>query len=322
MKKLLSIPALSVIMILSLQAQPVSDYLYKLDNGIIVKKDLSWSQVWVQQSHAPLAANDQNQFAVNVRTLGDLISSQSFTLMSGGKEVKTKGIAPGTYDLKMSFKLSGTPGSLSFVVGNVVIKPKTKTNISVTLYDYQIIVDETAFSGSGPSGFETAVQRCKLSPFDGTLTAIPEFYTWGNRSVTIAPQEGAGKGKGRIRAGRYDVLMNINLGGQKHKVWLENFEMKPGATYKISANLNAGGIIYTGTNRNVRAMHLYPAGASAQQTGPAAPIKNINPMVYSNITELSCCTPGTFDVLLQMQGDKYEWRKNVAVTTGSKTEIK
>ena len=53
-----------------------------------------------------------------------------------------QGAAPGTYDMKLSFKLSGKPGTLSFMVGNVIIKPNTKTNVSITLYDYQIAITE------------------------------------------------------------------------------------------------------------------------------------------------------------------------------------
>jgi hypothetical protein len=321
MKKLLSIPALSVIMILSLQAQPVSDYLYKLDNGITIKTDRTWSQVWVQQSYAPLPANDQNPVAVNVRTLGDLIASQSFVLMSKGKEVKNKGIAPGSYDLKMTFKLSGKPGTLSFVVGNVLIKPATKTNVGITLYDYQIMVDESLTASSGLSSFETSVQRCKSSPVEVKLQGIPAFYTPGNRTTPVTPDEGGGKTKGRIKAGTYDVLMTIGLSGQNHKVWLENFQMKPGASYRISANLNAGGIVYTGGNKNVKSMHLYPAGTATRQTGAPAPVKNQETISYTNIMDINCCTPGTFDVLLRT-GDKYEWRTNIAVTTGTKTEVR
>jgi hypothetical protein len=321
MKKLLSIQALSVMMILTLQAQPVSDYLYKLDNGITIKTDRTWSQVWVQQSYAPLSANDQNSVAVNVRTLGDLIASQSFVLMSKGKEVKTKGIAPGSYDLKMTFKLSGKPGTLSFVVGNVLIKPNTKTNVGITLYDYQITIDESMTATSGLSSFETSVHRCKSSGVEVNLQGIPSFYSPGNRTAPVTPDEGSGKTKGRIKAGTYDVLMTIGLSGQSHKVWLENFQMKPGTSYRISTNLNAGGIIYTGGNKNVKSMHLYPAGTAARQTGMPAPVKNQETISYTNIMDINCCTPGTFDVLLRT-GDKYEWRTNIAVTTGTKTEVR
>ncbi|MGE5420666.1 MAG: hypothetical protein ACM3UT_10795 [Chloroflexota bacterium] len=322
MKKLIFIPAIQALLILSMQAQPVSDYLYKLDNGITVKNDHTWSQVWVQQSYAPLTASDQSPLHVDVRTLGDLVSGSAYILTSNGKEIKMKGLAPGTYDLKMTFKLSGEPGNLSFRVPGMVIKPKMKTNVMVTLYDYQIMIDESTSSATTAS-FETAVQRCKLTPVQANLIGVPTFFSAGDHSKPVMPDDGAGKTKGRIKPGTYDVLLTINLSGQNHKVWLEEFQMKPGTNYKMTANLNAGGIVYTGGNKDVKSMHLYPAGTAAQQTGTPMPVKGQETISYGNITELNCCTPGTFDVLLRIgNGDKYEWRRNVAVTTGTKTEVK
>ncbi|HLN54660.1 MAG TPA: hypothetical protein VK207_01640 [Bacteroidales bacterium] len=322
MRKLLLIPAIQALLILSMQAQPVSDYLYKLDNGITVKNDHTWSQVWVQQNYAPLTANDQSPLHVDVRTLGDLVSGSSYILTSNGKEVKMKGVAPGTYDLKMTFKLSGEAGNLSFSVPGMVIKPKMKTNVMVTLYDYQIMIDESA-SSSTTASFETAVQRCKLTPVQASLVGMPSFFSTGDHSKAITPDEGAGKTKGKIKPGTYDVLLTINLSGQNHKIWLNEFQMKPGTNYKMTTNLNAGGIVYTGGNKDVKSMHLYPAGTAAKQTGTPMPVKGQETISYANINELNCCTPGTFDVLLRFgNGDKYEWRKNVAVTTGTKTEVK
>ena len=59
------------------------------------------------------------------------------------------GATPGTYDLKLTFKLSGKPGTLSFVVGNVLIKPQTKTSVTITLYDYQISIAESPDPSKG-----------------------------------------------------------------------------------------------------------------------------------------------------------------------------
>lgn len=161
MKKLLLIFSLFAIVIISLQAQPVSDYSYKLDNGITVRTERCWNQVWIQQSYAPIAAGDKTPLAVNIRTLGDLVSGSALKLQSGGKEVKLQGAAPGTYDLKLTFKLSGKPGILSFVIGNILLKPKSKTSVSVTLYDYQILIDESPVSLSGLSSFETMINKWK-----------------------------------------------------------------------------------------------------------------------------------------------------------------
>lgn len=307
-------------MAFSLTAQPVSGYICKFDNGINVKTDHTWSQVWVQQTFAPLTASDQIPLSVNIRTLGDLISGSSYHLENKGKEIKMKGVAAGIYDLRMSFKLSGQPGTLSFLISKVEIKPKTKTNLSVTLYDYQVKVEEST-STSRNASFETAVQRCKASTIQDNLSGIPVFYPAGDHSRSIAPAESISGIKGRMTPGKYDMLMTIAIAGQNHRIWLENFEMKPGKNYKVSVNLNAGGIVYTGGNRNVKSLHMYPAGTAARQTGTPAPIKTLETLSYTTIDELNCCTPGTFDVLLKI-GDKYEWRKNVAITTGSKTEIK
>ena len=62
-----------------------------------------------------MTANDKAPLAVNIRTLGDLISGSTFKLLRSGKESKVLGATPGTYDLKLIFKLSGKPGTLSFV---------------------------------------------------------------------------------------------------------------------------------------------------------------------------------------------------------------
>lgn len=304
-----------------LQAQPVTDYLYKLDNGITVKTEHAWNQVWVQQTYSPPAANDQSPLTVNVRTLGDLTSGLTYKLMSKGKEVKLKGAAAGTYDLKLVCKLSAQPGTISFSIGNVVIKPKTKTNVAVTLYDYQVIVSESPASAA-LSPFETELKRCKLSPVQQNLFSVPSFFTPGNHTVPLKPDEMTGNTKGKIKPGTYDVLLTVGISNQTHKIWLEGFQMKQGMSYKIASNLNAGGIVYAGGNRDVKEMRLYPAGTSAKQTGAPAPVKNMETIFYTDILNLNCCPPGTFDVLLKVGGDKYEWRKNIAITTGTKTEVK
>jgi hypothetical protein len=61
MKKIVSILVLQTIAILAM-GQTVSDYIYKFDNGIAVKSERGWDQVWVQQSYAALAANDQTSY--------------------------------------------------------------------------------------------------------------------------------------------------------------------------------------------------------------------------------------------------------------------
>jgi hypothetical protein len=323
MKKLLLIVAMQAAFTLFIQSQPVTEYSYKLDNGITVKTERCWNQVWIQQSYAPIAAGDQTPLAVSMRTLGDLISGSSFKLLNKGKEVGMKGAAPGTYDLKMIFKLSGKPGTLSFIIGNILIKPKTKTTVSATLYDYQILIDESPVSLNGLASFETFVNRCKANTIQDIYFGIPSFYPKGNHEKSIAPDEASTKTRGKIKPGTYDMLISISISNQTHKIWLENFQLKSDVSYKVSTNLNAGGVIYTGNNKDVKSMHLYPAGTASKQTGNPAPNKSLETIAYENVSIAHCCSPGTYDVLLDIgNGTKYEWRKNIAVSTGTKSEIK
>lgn len=323
MKKLLSLLAVTMVVIPSLQSQPVSDYSYKLENGISVKTERCWNQVWIQQSYAALNAGEKTPLAVNIRTMGDLISSSAFKMLKAGKEVKMLGASPGTYDLKLSFKLSGKPGTLSFVAGNIVIKPKTKTSLSVTLYDYQILIDEFPASTKGFSYYESKVYRYKGITDQTNNLGIPSFYIKGKHDKSIPPDESMGETKGKIKPGTYDVLISIDISGQKQKVWLENFVMKSDINYKIAINLNGGVIIYTGGNKDVKDMHLYPAGTAARQTVTPAPVKNMELGGYESLTLLNACPPGSYDVLLYFgKGNKYEWRKNIVVKTGTKTEVK
>jgi hypothetical protein len=309
-----------MIVMLSSNAQPVSDYLYKLDNGILLKSEHCWNHVWVQQDYADLKAGDQSPLSVNIRTLGDLTTGSSFKLLKGGKEIKTQGAAPGTYDMKLSFKLTGKPGTLSFVVGNVVIKPKTKTTVSVTLYDYQIAIAETKGSFKGKSSFETKTYKFKGNDL-ADVAGIPAFYAKGNHDKAISPDESASKTSGLIQPGVYDVLITMDLAGKTQKIWLENFTMKPDIKYSIATNLNGGVMVYSGGNKDVKAMHLYPSGTSASQTGTPAPISNLEIGYSDKISNGSVWAPGAYDVLLAT-GKKYEWRKNLIIKTGSRTEIK
>lgn len=323
MKKLLPFFALQTIVILTLQAQPVSDYSYKLDNGITVRTEHCWSQVWVQQTYATLTANDKTPLAVNIRTLGDLIAGSTFKLLNAGKEIKMQGAAPGTYDLKLIFKLSGKPGTLSFIVENIVIKPKTKTSVSVTLYDYQIVIGEAPAKSKGLASYETQVNRCKSNTVQDMYFGIPSFYAKGKHDKPIPPDQTTNKTSGSIKPGTYDMLISVGISGQTQNIWLENFIMKPDIKYKISTNLNAGGITYAGVNKDVNVMKLYPAGTADKQAGNPSPNKNIEIISYENIKVANCCSPGTYDVLLGLKNSsKYEWRKNIIIQTGTRSEVK
>ena len=324
MKNIISILVLHLVLLFAIQGQPVSQYIYKLKNGISIKTERCWNQVWIQQSYAPMNEGDKTSpLTVNIRALGDLIAGSEFKLLSAGKEVKMQGAAPGTYDLMLNFKLSGSPGTLSFIAGNIVIKPKTKTTVSVTLYDYQINLEEKQASLNGLGQYESEVNRCKSHTIQDVYFGIPTFFEPGKHDKAITPEKTDGNTKGKIKPGTYDLLLSIAISTQNHKVWLENFQVKPDMSYKVTVNLNAGGIVYTGSNPDVKAMHLYPAGTAVKQTGKPEPIKNLETISYDKVTVANCCSPGTYDVLLRIAKDsKYEWRKNVAITTGVRTEVK
>jgi hypothetical protein len=323
MKKLVSMLIFLSVIIFTMQAQPVSDYSYKLGNGITVKMEHCWNQVWVQQSYAPIAAGDKTPLAVSIRALGDLISGSAYKLQSSGKEVRLQDAASGTYDLKLTLKLSGKPGTLSFVIGNILIKAKTKTTVSVTLYDYQILIAESPGALNGLSSFTTFVNRFKSNTIQDLYFGIPSFYAKGQHDKPVSPDQTTNKTSGNIKPGTYDLLISIGLSGQTQKVWLENFLMKPDINYKISINLNAGVITYTGGNKDVKALQLYPAGTAARQTGNPSPDKNLEIISYQTVGLSNCCSPGTYDVLLNFKnGSKYEWRKNIIIQTGTKTDVK
>ncbi|MGA2405953.1 MAG: hypothetical protein ABSF81_04280 [Bacteroidales bacterium] len=323
MKKLFSFLALQMAVIFCLHAQPVSDYTYKLDNGITIKAEHCWNQVWVQQDYTALKTGDKTPLTVITRTLGDLTSGSSFKLLRAGKEVKMLGAAPGTYDLKLTFKLSGKPGTLSFVVGNVLIKPQTKTSVTITIYDYQVSIAESPGSLKGLSFYDLKINKYKGNTEQSNNMGILSFYAKGKHNKPIPPDESTNNTSGKIKPGTYDVLISIGISGQAQKVWLENFTMKADINYMIATNLNGGVIIYTGGNKEVKNMHLYPAGLAAKQTGNPAPIKNLELGSYDNLTLTNACPPGAYDVLLTFgNGTKYEWRKNLIVKTGARTEVK
>jgi hypothetical protein len=152
---------------------------------------------------------------------------------------------------------------------------------------------------------------------------IPSFFPKGKHDKPIIPDESTNNTSGKIKPGTYDMLISIGISGQAQKVWLENFTLKPDVNYMITTNLNGGVIVYTGGNKEVKNIHLYPAGTASKQTGTPAPIKNLELGSYDNLTQTNACPPGAFDVLLTFgNGSKYEWRKNVIIQCGKKAEVK
>ena len=324
MKKVIILLMFFAVMVFSLQAQKVSNYTYHFDNGINVKTEQTWNQVWVDQRFDALKTSEQSPpLAVNVRILGDLTLNSAFKLYSSGKEVRVQGVKPGTYNMKVTCKLSGKPGTLSFDLDNIIVKPQTKTTVSVTLYDYQILIEEKPGNQKGLSYYASKVDRYKGNTEQNPSCGVPTFYLKGKRDKPVVPDEATSNKNGRIKPGTYDVMISLGVPGRIQKVWLENFAMKPDVSYNITTNLNAGVIEYTGGNRDVKALHLYPAGIADRQKGNATPDKNSEMIKCEGQAITSACPPGTYDVLLNFSnGSRYEWRKNVVVKTGSRTQVK
>ena len=184
-------------------------------------------------------------------------------------------------------------------------------------------ITEAPAPSKGLASFDYKINRFKGNTDQSNNLCVPTFYMKGQHDKAVTPAESSSKTAGKIKAGTYDVLISIAISDQTQKVWLENFTMKPDVNYAISTNLNGGVIVYTGGNKDIKNMHLYPSGTSVKQTGNPAPIKNLELGNYSNITSASACPPGAYDILLAYgNGNKYEWKKNLVVKTGSRTEVK
>jgi hypothetical protein len=137
------------------------------------------------------------------------------------------------------------------------------------------------------------------------------------------PSENAGKKSGKIKPGTYDVLLSLGAPGYVQKIWLENFTMKPDVSYNITTNLNAGVIEYTGGNKDVKSIHMYPAGTADKQKGNATPDKKLERIKCESQNISSACPPGTYDVLLNYNnGARYEWRRNIVVKTSARVQVK
>ncbi len=323
MKNFIILLIINSAMIFSLQAQKVSNYIYRLDNGINVKMEQCWNHVWVSQTFEAMKPTDQAPLVPTIRALGNLTSGSSFKAFSAGKEVKLQNLKPGTCILKETFKLSGKPGTISFDIENIEIKPQTKTTLSIVLYDYQILIEEKPESHNGQSAFASKIERYKGNVEQNPTCGVLLFYAKGNHEKPMFPADGNAVKTGAIKAGTYDVLITLGAPGHIQKIWLENFIVKPDISYNITTNLNAGIIEYLGGIKDVKAFHLYPAGTSSKQTGAPAPDRNLEIMKCESQGTASACPPGTYDVLLNYNnGKKYEWRKNIAVSTGSRTQVK
>ncbi|HOK26759.1 MAG TPA: hypothetical protein P5320_07420 [Bacteroidales bacterium] len=323
MKKSVVILFSIAFIVFSVNAQKVTSYTYKLANGITVKMEKAWPKVWVQQTQEAFSASEQPQsVVVNMRIMGELTKGHTFKLTSGGKDVRLKDASPGTYDLKINSALSGSPGNIVTDITGVVVKPKMKTSVNVTIYDYQINIEESPLPAKGLASWDFKVNRYKGNNDQTYNQAVPTFYAKGARDKTITPDESSGKSSGKIKPGAYDVLVTVEIPGYNQKIWLENFTMKADVSYKVSINMNAGEVMYAGTSREVTKLHLYPSGTSDKMQGVAKPDRSLEFLVVEPATAKFPCMPGTYDVLINYGNKKYEWRKGIIVRTGTITTVK
>jgi hypothetical protein len=223
--------------------------------------------------------------------------------------------------MRFTFKLTGKPGTLSFDVDNIQIKAGSKTAVSVTLYDIQVLITEVAGSQGGLAAYTSKVTSFKNTPDEGPSMGIIGFYDKGKHDAVLTPENVSGSKAGKIKPGTYDVVIALGASGKIQKLWLENFTMKADVAYTITTNLNGAVLSWAG-NKDVKALQLYPAGTAAKQGATAAPDKNTEILKIDNIALSGTCPPGSYDVLLNIRnGAKYEWRKNVAVQTGGRVTL-
>jgi hypothetical protein len=321
MKKIVILLTILPALVFTLNGQTVSNYTCKLDNGIVVKAEKCWNQVWVSQSFAPFTANDKNPVDIKLRPLGDIYSTPAYKMVAGGKEFKSQDAKPGTYTVKFTFKLSGKPGTLTFDVDNVQVKAGSKTTLSVTLYDFQIFIAEVPGSQGGLAAYTSKVTSYKNTPDDNQAMGVIAIYEKGKHDAVLASDNATSKKSGKIKPGTYDVAIVFGASGKIQKLWLENFTMKADVAYTITTNLNAGVISWNGS-KDVKSIHLYPAGTSAKMGATPAPDKNSEILRIEGASLSGTCPPGTYDVMLNIKnGAKYEWKKNVVVQTGIRVAL-
>ncbi len=322
MKKLIIAFAFLLASGFNLSAQTASNFSYKFDNGTVVKTERDWGHIWIQQKQEAFAANEERvSVPISLRVFGDLGQNTTFKLTSGGKDVKLKDAAPGTYDLKISSKLAGKPGTVSFDAQGIEVKAKMKTTVTVTIYKYQVSVEEAALPGKGLATVESKVAWFKGNLDQSNKVGTLSFYAKGAHDKKLTPDAVVNDVSAKIKPGTYDVMISIDISGKNQKVWLENFTVKADAGYKITTNMNAGTIAYAGANRDVKQLHLYPAG-SADRLQSTKPDKAGEVISYEPAFSTNPCPPGSYDVLLVGSGSKNEWKKNVFVRTGARTDIK
>lgn len=304
--------------------QNVSNYHYQLDNGIKINTEKGWNYVHVYQVFDTLLNQEpENLLEVHVNAIGDLIKNTDFKVFNESEEVLINEITPDTYLIKVKCLLSSTPGNITFDVNDITVKSGFSTRVFITIRDVQVTIDEKP--GGNLCYYESKINRYAGNNEQNLNWGIPYFYLKGMHDKRINPDEPMGEYYGKIKPGTYDLLIKIEIGetGFTHKIWFENFNMNPGVDYRIKTNLNTGEIIYSGGDYEVKVIHFYPAGTAGKINEIAKRQNNLEIISFERPGYTKACPTGKYDVLLNFgYGAKYEWRKNVEVKYGQKTEIK
>ncbi|MFN8211056.1 MAG: hypothetical protein U0T33_08840 [Bacteroidales bacterium] len=324
MKKFLFILVLLSLAGFQLSGQNATNFSYKLDNGITIKSERDWGHIWIQQKQDAFAAGEERQSVViKVTTFGELTQNTTFKLSSGGKDVKLKEAAPGTYDLKITAKVPGKPGTVTFDASGIVVKAQMKTTVTVTIYKYHVNIDEAPGTNNGLAGYDSKVAWYKGNLDQTNKFGTITFYAKGSHDNKLTPDVVTNDLSGKIKPGTYDVLITLDFSGKVQKIWLENFNMKANTNYKITTNTNSGTVAYTGANRDVKEIYFYPAGTADRMQGSTKADKGTAILFYQGAYATNPCPPGSYDILLTTAtGNKNEWKKNVVVRTGVRTDIK
>ncbi|MRR09959.1 hypothetical protein EG831_07800 [bacterium] len=306
-------------------AQTVTNYSYKLDNGIKVVTERGWNWCRATQSFANQERpGPTGSLTVAVSAVGDLIAGSEVKVLKAGAEVDPATLAPGSYDLRVACPLSSaTKGTISFDVAGVAVKPGMDTRVAVSLHDVQVAVDEKPEQRKGLAYYETKTNRYQGNWEQNGNWSLPRFYAPGDHKAKIAPDEPGGDYYGKIKPGTYDICLDIFTRAGGHLIWLENLSLKPDAGHRIVTNLNAAEVAYTGGKFEVKMLHFYPAGTAAKTKGKPRTDKRTERFAIEGPDHVTPCPPGTYDVLVDFSyGLRYEWRTGVTLEVGRKAEIK
>lgn len=306
-------------------AQTIANYRYALDNGVTVVTEKGWNWCRASQTFAKQEKpGATGALTVAVDAVGDLIASSEVKVLRAGAEVDPAALAPGSYDLRVACRLSAaTKGAISFDVAGVTVKPGMDTRVAVSLHDVQVTVSEKPEQRKGLAYYETKTNRYQGNWEQNGNWSLPRFHRAGDHKARIAPDAPGGDYYGCIKAGTYDVCLDIFTRAGGHLIWLENLTLKPDVGHRIVTNINAAEVAYTGGKFEVKMLHFYPAGTAVKTTGKPRTDKRTERFSIEGPDHVTPCPPGAYDVLLDFSyGLRYEWRKGVVLEAGKKTEIK